>query len=277
MSTHQSPTPLPIYIVSGGTGASAEQLIHTVLAQFPGKSVPVVTVGQVRKPAQIEDAIATAKNAGGTIVHTLVDWRLRQHLVDVARQQGVVHIDLVGELLSRLTTLLRCEPLGKPGLYRQLNREYFERITAIEYTLAHDDGLDPAGWAQADVVLTGVSRTGKTPLSIYLSVLGWKVANVPIVLGLPQPQQFADLDPHHVVGLTIDLDRLLALRLQRYQRLGIKAPADYINPEKMQEEIKAATRLFRQHGFAVLNVTNKPIESSADEVIRLVTRLMTHQ
>jgi regulator of PEP synthase PpsR (kinase-PPPase family) len=252
-------------------------LVHTVLAQFPSKSVPVITVGQVREPVQIEDAIATAKNAGGTIVHTLVDWRLRQHLVDVAQQQGVAQIDLVGELLSRLTTLLKCEPLGKPGLYRQLNREYFERITAIEYTLAHDDGLDPAGWAQADVVLTGVSRTGKTPLSIYLSVLGWKVANVPIVLGLPQPQQFADLDPHHVVGLTIDLDRLLALRLQRYQRLGIKAPADYINPEKMQEEIKAATRLFRQHGFAVLNVTNKPIESSADEVIRLVTRLMTHQ
>ena len=271
MSTLTSPA--PIYIVSGGVGASGEQLVHTVLAQFPGKAVPVITLGHIRELAQIEAAVAQAKATGGTIVHTLVDARLRNALIDLAGQHGVVAIDLVGEMLPRLTMLLGCEPLSKPGLYRQLNRDYFERVSAIEFTLSHDDGLDPAGWAQADVVLAGVSRTGKTPLSVYLSVLGWKVANVPFVFGLPLPSTFAEIDAQRGVGLTIDLDRLLALRQQRYQRLGVLAPGDYINPGKMQEEIQAAHKLFRQRGFAIINVTNKPIESSADEVIGL----MTHQ
>lgn len=274
-STTPTPTPKPppIYVVSGGAGASGEQLVHTALAQFPGKTVPVITLGYIRELTQIEEAVAQAKATSSIIVHTLVDGHLRHALVDHARQHGVVAIDLVGDLLAQLAFRLGCVPLGKPGLYRQLNHEYFERVSAIEFTLSHDDGHDPAGWAQADVVLAGVSRTGKTPLSVYLSVLGWKVANVPIVLDLPLPPAFVEIDAHRGVGLTIDLDRLLAVRQQRYQRLGISAPGDYINPEKMQEEIQAAHKLFRQRGFAIINVTNKPIESSADEVIGL----MTHQ
>src|SRR5512136_3083408 len=117
--------PPPIYIVSGGVGASGEQLVYTVLAQFPESRVPVITVGHVRQPEQIEDVVAQAHASGGTIVHTLIDGRLRDRLVRRAQEQGVVAIDLVGDLMSRLAELLKEEPAGHPGLYRQLHQDYF--------------------------------------------------------------------------------------------------------------------------------------------------------
>ena len=260
----------PIYIVSGGAGASGEQLVHTVLAQFPDCSVPVITVGNVRQVEQIEDVVAQARNSGGTIVHTLIDARLRNVLISLARQQDIVAIDLMGELIGRLADVLGQEPLGQPGLYRKLRHAYFERVAAIEFTMAHDDGRNPPGWSSADVVLVGVSRTGKTPLCIYLSVLGWRVANIPLVLELPTPPGLFKLNPRRVVGLTIDPDVLLMLRQQRFTRLGALRPADYVDPDKIREEIQAALKLFHQAGFAVIDVTDKPIETSADEIIKLI-------
>ncbi len=262
----------PIYIVSGGAGTSGEQLVHTVLAQFPENRVPVMTIGNVRQIEQLEKVVAQAHESGGTIVHTLVDVRLREVLVRLAREQQVTAIDLMGELLARLTDLLGCEPAGRPGLYRLLRRDYFDRVAAIEFTMAHDDGQNPQGWTQADIVLTGVSRTGKTPLSIYLSVLGWKVANVPLIVELPTPPELFTVDARRVVGLTIDPDQLLMLREQRFSRMGSLRPSTYIDPEKIREEIQAARRLFRERGFAMIDVTDRPIESSADEVIQVITR-----
>jgi regulator of PEP synthase PpsR (kinase-PPPase family) len=263
--------PPPIYLVSGGVGASGEQLVHTVLAQFPDYQVPVITFGNVRRVEQLEKIVAQAKTAGGLVVHTFVDGQLRQTLATLAQDQEVTAIDLMGELLSRLANLLGCEPAGKPGLYRQLRRDYFDRVSAIEFTMAHDDGKNAPGWSQADIILTGVSRTGKTPLSIYLSVLGWKVANVPLILELPTPPELLQLDPHRVIGLTIDPDQLLMLREQRFRRMGSLRPTNYIDPEKIREEVQAADRFFRQHRFTVIDVSDKPIESSADEIIRIIS------
>ncbi len=261
----------PIYVVSGGVGASGEQLAQTVLAQFPQSQVRVITLGNVRRPEQIEEAVARAKGTGGILLHTLVDERLRAILIERAREQQVPAIDLMGELLAWLSRVLGCPPLGQPGLYRQLRHDYFERVAAIDFALAHDDGKNPADWRQADVVLTGVSRTGKTPLSVYLSVLGWKVANVPIVFELGVPEGLLQLDRSRVVGLTIDPDQLLMLRERRLSRLGARRPSAYVDPEKVREEVRAALVLFRRAGFAIIDVTDKPIESSADEIIRLIS------
>ncbi len=260
----------PIYVVSGGVGASGEQLVNTVLAQFPDSHVQVFTIGNVRQSEQIERVVMQAAGCGGTIVHTLVDERLRGALSDLARAQGVVAIDLMGELLARLAVVLRREPVQQPGLYRRFHRAYFERVSAIEFTLAHDDGKGPQGWPQADIVLAGVSRTGKTPLSVYLSVLGWKVANVPLVPEIPTPEELFRVDPHRVVGLTIDPDALLMLREQRVRRMGAHRPTAYMDPEKVRDEIQEALRIFRQARFPVIDVTDKPIETSADEIIKLI-------
>jgi [pyruvate, water dikinase]-phosphate phosphotransferase / [pyruvate, water dikinase] kinase len=265
--------PHPIFIVSGGIGASGEQIANTVLAQFPDITVPVVPVRNVRRPEQLEDVIAQAKEQDGTIVHTMVDSHLRQKLIDLAQEHDVTAIDLMGALIDRLTAVLGQPPAEKPGLYRQLHRPYFERIEAIEYALKHDDGQNREGWSAADVLLVGVSRTGKTPLSVYLSVLGWKVANLPIVPEVPTPPELYQLDPAHVIGLKIDLDRLLTFRRRRISQLGIPAQSAYTDPERIEEELRLAQSVFRKGGFYIINVTDKTVEVSADEVIKRISQI----
>jgi regulator of PEP synthase PpsR (kinase-PPPase family) len=264
--------PPPIYIVSGGAGTSGEQLVHTVLAQFPESRVQVITVGHVLQLEQIENVVAQAYATGGTVVHTLVDGHLRDYLVQLAQERGVVAIDLMGPLMSRLAELLGQEPAGHPGLYRQLRQDYFERVACIDFAMAHDDGRHPAGWSLADMVLVGPSRVGKTPLSMYLSVLGWKVANVPLVMELAPPAELFQLDSRRVIGLSIEPGQLLGHRQQRQRRLGAPGPTAYTDPVAIYEEMEAARRVFKQGGFSTIDVTDKPIEASADEIIALITR-----
>lgn len=270
--TATPPAAPPIHVVSGGSGASGEQIVHTVLAQFPEHDIPVVTFGRVRHSAQVEQIVAQAQAQGATLVHTLVDAELRARLEALAHRDSVIAIDLMGPLLNRLAAILGQAPLGQPGLYRHLRRAYFERVAAIEYTLAHDDGQNPQDWPLADVVLVGVSRTGKTPLSVLLSVQGWKTANLPIVPGLPTPPELFHLPAARVIGLTIEPERLLALRRDRVNRLRALAGSAYVDPARIVEELRAALGVFRQGGFHVLDVTDRTLEASADEIFQRVAR-----
>jgi regulator of PEP synthase PpsR (kinase-PPPase family) len=204
----------------------------------------------------------------------MIDAHLRQALNEIASQQGVFAVDLVGAILGRLTDVLGIEPLGQPGLYRKLHKDYFERVEAIEYTMAHDDGKYPEGWPKAEIVLVGVSRTGKTPLSIYLSVLGWKVANIPFVPGIPAPSELFQLDTRRVFGLTIEPGQLLIQRKQRQIRLGVPGLSSYIDPSAVYDEVQTAARQFKEAGFSLIDVTDKTIETSADEILRLISRHM---
>lgn len=262
----------PIYIVSGGMGALGEQAVRTILPQFQGAQMPVEIVRQVRERSQLEAVVARAAQTGGTIVHTLTNGELRQQMITLAAAQQVEAIDIVGPLMVHLTERLGQEPLGKPGLYRELNQAYFKRVEAIEFTLAHDDGKHHQGWPDAEIVLIGPSRVGKTPLSMYLSILGWKVANVPLVPEVaPRAELFA-LDRQRVVGLKIDVSELLHHRQHRQRSLGVGSRSAYNDPVRLHEELDAALRLYRRGGFRVVDVTNKPIETSAGEVITAVTR-----
>jgi regulator of PEP synthase PpsR (kinase-PPPase family) len=262
----------PIYIVSGGVGASGDQVVHTLLAQFPDIQVPVITVGNIRSTDQLEEVIARAKEETGIIVHTLIDSELRKSLVQQTESKGILAIDLMGDLMVWVITNYHQEPLGVPGLFRQLNKDYFERVSAIEYTMAHDDGKDPAGWPKADIVLVGVSRTGKTPISLYLSVLGWKVANIPLVPEIPVLAALYELDARQVIGLIIEPGQLLLHRQHRQQQLGIAGASSYSDPAQIYEELQQARKLYHQAGFSIINVTDKPIETCTDEIIRTITR-----
>lgn len=263
--------PSPIYIVSGASGASGEQLVHTVLAQFPEIQVPVAKVAHARQIGQIESVVKKAAERGGIIVHTLVDDTMRKALIRLGRERDVVTIDLMGGLLSRLTEMLGQKPVGQPGLYRQLHQAYLDRVAAIEFSMAHDDGQNPQDLQDADIILVGVSRLGKTPLSMYLSVLGWKVANVPFIKGMDLPPELFAIDHRRVIGLSINPDQLLFYRKVRRRRMGRLGPDKYDDPTSIDEEIGAARRIFQRHKFSIIDVTNKPIETSADEVIQLIT------
>jgi regulator of PEP synthase PpsR (kinase-PPPase family) len=264
--------PPTIFVVSGSTGASGQKLLRTALAQFEGVDVPIVIVPQVLQECQIEEIVDQAANENGTIVHTFVDVNIRRALIRKARDKNVVAIDLIGRLLARLANVLHQEPIGQPGQYWQQRQAYFERVDAIEYTVNHDDGRNPQSWHLAEIVLVGISRVGKTPLSMCLAVLGWKVANVPLLPDVPLPPELFKLDLRRVVGLIIEPGQLLLHRQQRQRRLKALGESDYINPLKVYEEEVTMRKLYRRSGFAIVNVTDKPIEESADEVIALVTR-----
>jgi regulator of PEP synthase PpsR (kinase-PPPase family) len=264
--------PGPILIVSGGYGASGEQLARTALAQFiAGVAVEVRVIPHVLTQQQVFEAVETARRERGTILHTLVDPKLRRAMIDRARERNVVAIDLIGRLLGHLTSELGQRPLGRPGMYRQLREDYFQRVEAIEFTLLHDDGKKIDELGEAELILVGPSRVGKTPLSIYLSTLGWKVANVPIVHELPVPSELLQADHGRIVGLTIDPMQLLSHRQRRQEGLRVGRRSPYTNPELIVEEVETARRLYRREGFPIINMTNRQIEEAADEVINLTS------
>jgi regulator of PEP synthase PpsR (kinase-PPPase family) len=262
----------PVYVVSGGNGASGEQLVETVLVQFPDFQIPIIKMTHIRQREKIKEIVAKTLETNGTIVHTLVDKDLRDFLIYHGNEKNVAMIDLMGPLFERLIQLLGQRPKEQPGLYRRLRQSYFDRVEAIEFTMNHDDGKNHQGLLQADLVLTGVSRSGKTPLSMFLAVLGWKVANVPIIPDSPIPRELFQIDNHRVFGLDIDFERLLVHRRKREETMRLNSTSDYTNPRAVFEEIEAAKKIFKKHGFAVIQVTDKAIETSAGELIDRVTR-----
>jgi len=259
--------PAPIYLVSGSSGASGEQIIETVLAQFPKIQVPIIKMTYVRRGEQVNEVIAKASKTGGTVVHTLVDPALRKALIRQGGKQNVVTIDLMGDLLERLADVLGCPPKGKPGLYRKLRKEYFDRISAIEFTITHDDGQRAYDLSSADIVLTGVSRSGKTPLSMYLAVHGWKVANIPLILEVPPPPELFRINRRRVIGLSISYEDLLMHRKKRQEEMGASGPLKYTDRFTVLEELEAARKTCKKGGFHLISVTGKPIESIAEEII----------
>ncbi len=279
MDNHSSPNHLSgkstshtIFILSGGMGASAEQVLHTVLAQFPDSRVNITTIPNLRSAEQIQEALEHARARQATVIYTLVDHVLRDRTRQIAEELQISAIDLMGDLIEHLALVLNARPLEQPGLYRRLNEAYFDRVLAIEYTMAHDDGQRPEAWEEADIVLVGASRVGKTPLSMYLSVLGWRVANIPLVPELGIPDGLSRIDWKRVIGLTIAPGQLLAFRKERQRRLGTRGPSDYIHPQKVFEELSLIEQLCRENGYTLLDVTDKPIETTADEILQLMDR-----
>lgn len=270
-------SPLTIFVLSGSLGASGEQLVRKVLAQFPEDSALIKICPRIHHPEQIETIVAKAGQGCSIIVNTMVNEELTQVLMKLAQEQQVVVIDIVRSLLNHLSVLLDQKPLGKPGLYRQLHATYFKRIEAIDYTLAHDDGKDARGWSEAEIVLAGVSRVGKTPISLYLSMLGWKVANIPLVKNVRPRSEFFQLDRRRMVGLTIDPSQLQHHRKHRERRLKGVNLANYVNLVSLYEEIEEIAQMLKREGIKLIDVTNKPIETSADEVVELVNRQLNSE
>ena len=261
----------PIYIVSGGKGLAGDAVVQSVLIQFPNNKVPVIIVPDILNQQKVDDIVSKALVTKGVIVHTMVDPEARKMLIQSCIHSGVNHFDLVGDLSDYLSNLLNTRPISKPGLYRLSNIAYFQRVEAIDFTLKVDDGQNPEKITRADIVLTGVSRTGKTPLSVYLAMFGWKVANVPLVSGIEPPKELFEADPGRVFGLNISQIYLIAQRANRVKSLHMGDDTDYINAKKVGEELAYARRIFERGGFTEIQITNKPIESSANEILNIIT------
>ncbi len=260
----------PVYIVSGGKGVAGHVMVQSTLIQFPDNKVPVQVVTDVITEEKLLETIEKVIHTGGIVVHTMVDTDMRARLIKLCRDRNVREIDMMGELSDYISNLIKKEPVRIPGLYRKVNQEYFDRISSIEFTLAHDDGLNPDKINNADVVLTGVSRAGKTPLSVYMAMFGWKVANIPIVKGMEPPEELFKIDAGRVFGLTLSLSTLITQRSKRLARMGNVSLDSYVEPHDVREEIDYAESIFRKGGFTVIDVTDKPIESSSNEIIAFI-------
>jgi regulator of PEP synthase PpsR (kinase-PPPase family) len=259
-----------IYAVSDATGTTAERVVRAALVQFDDHQINITRCGDIRNKRQVQEIIQRAKISGGFVVHTFVYEELRHVMLTEGRNHNVTTIDLMGPLLARLSELLAKAPRAEPGLFEPFDTAYLERIEAINYTVRHDDGRNIDDLDQAEIVLVGVSRTSKTPLSIYLANRGWKVANVPIALGIEPPNSLFKLPRRRVCGLVIKPERLTELRMARVERLGTHA-LGYADLEHIRSEITFAYHLFeRRRDWPLVDVTAKPIEEAAAEVVTLV-------
>lgn len=256
-----------IFVVSDGTGGTADQLLRAALAQFTETEVNIQRRGGILIEEQVVEVVEEAARVDGFIVHTVVSADMRAAIADIGRLHNVETIDLMGPLLAQLTFQLSDSPSEKPGLFRKLNREYFQRIEAMEFAFRHDDGQRVTELGNADIVLLGVSRTFKTPLSIYLAFKGWLVGNVPIISDLPLAQSVYDLPAGTVFCLTTDANRLAVLRRVRDTHLG-GSTGSYADVDYIRKELTYANSIFRKGGdWCVIEVTKKPIEEIAAEIL----------
>jgi regulator of PEP synthase PpsR (kinase-PPPase family) len=263
-----------VFIVSDATGSTGELVVKAALTQFQTSQARLHRVRNVRNVEQVHDVVEEARKVRGIIAYTLVVPELRKAILTHGRQSAVPTIDILGPVLSRLTDLLELSPMAKPGLFKGLDQAYFDRIEAMNFAIKHDDGQRPADLPQADLILVGVSRTSKTPISIYLSYRGFRVANVPILLDADPPKQLFDVDLKKVIGLTIRPERLQLLRKARAENYKMDLPS-YTELRTIRRELQHSQELFQERGWATFDVTMRSIEEAATVIMELVGRSLS--
>ena len=259
-----------IWVISDGSGSTAERVLQASLVQFGHENVMVERIPDVRTKRQIKDIIKRASQQKGFVAYTLVSTKLRNEIATRSNEYNVPTVDLLGPLLTCLSNFLASSPEAKPGLLDELDHHYFKRIDAVGFAVKHDDGQRLEDLPKADVVIAGVSRTSKTPLSMYLAYnKGLLVANVPIILGLDPPVQFFKTDQKKIVGLTIKPDLLISLRQTRLAQLA-HADINYGDAKHVIDELKYSHEIFRKNPkWPVIDITGKAIEEMANEVCSL--------
>jgi [pyruvate, water dikinase]-phosphate phosphotransferase / [pyruvate, water dikinase] kinase len=263
-----------VFVISDGTGETAMGMLKAALVQYENLDIKLSRFKNVRNINQIEKILDQAKNENGFVVYTLVSKSVRKEIKEKSRLMNVPTVDLLGGLLESLDLFFETSSSSDPeaGLLRTVDDKYFKRIEAIEYTVRHDDGKTTQQLDEADIVLVGISRTSKTPLSIFLSHKGWKVANIPLVPETPLPKELFEIDQKKVVGLTIDEAKLRLIRRKRLENFGQDPGSTYANMEQIQKEINYANEIFKKNRrWPVVNVTDRALEETAAEVARIVS------
>ncbi len=263
--------PKPILVLSDGTGETGEKMVRAALQQFKGHLVHVRTYAHITRRDQLRSWFRVAHRQNAAVVTTLVAKEMREYAAELSAEHGVAHLDLIEGLLGLLTSYLEQQPVGVPGLMHQADESYFRRIEAVEFTVKADDGKEPRSLDKADIVLVGVSRTSKTPLSTYLAHKGYKVGNVPIVLDHPAPRQLFDVDQQRVFALTIDAGALQSIREARVSAMGLAQQMNYCDMDYILAELEYADGLFRANReWPVIDVTGKAVEETAATILGIL-------
>jgi len=253
-----------IDIVSDSTGETAEKVVRAAMLQFPHSGAHIRMHTRVRTKEAARPVLERAAKDGALVVFTVVSPELREFIHAQSYELKIEALDLIGSLIGRLSTFLDREPINMPSALLPLSDEYFRRIEAVEFTVKSDDGKEPRNFRKADIVLVGVSRTSKTPLSTLLAQRGLKVANLPIVLGIEPPPELNDAPTERIVGLTIELNQLVEIRKARLKQLGMPMDASYGLVDQVKAELDYARNIFDRHpSWPVIDVTGRAIEETA--------------
>ncbi|MFD0588595.1 pyruvate, water dikinase regulatory protein [Paenibacillus sp. GCM10027627] len=261
-----------IYVCSDAVGETAEAVAKATLRQFSSENVKIKRYGHLRTEDEIARIVAEASLTGGFISYTLVQPELRELMREEAMKHGVRAVDVMGPMMQAFVDTFGSFPKREPGLLHSIDEAYHRRIEAIEFAVKYDDGKDARGLVQAQVVLIGVSRTSKTPLSVFLSHKGIKTANLPLMPEVNPPEELKQGPGRLIVGLTMQADHLLEIRTERLKSLGLPSSAQYASPERIKEELDYAASVMASLECPVIDVTNRAIEETAGIIIEWLNK-----
>lgn len=261
-----------VFVLSDSVGDTAELVIKAGLSQFTNGDYDIQRISYVDDKAIIDETLELVQEKNAFLAFTLVDPDLRNYMNNQARKLDVEVIDIMGPMMDLMERKFKNEPHLEPGLVYKLDKDYFERIEAIEFAVRYDDGRDPRGISRADIVLIGVSRTSKTPLSQYLAHQRLKVANIPLVPEVDPPEELFQLDKTKCIGLRISREKLIEIRKERLKALGLGDHATYATLQRIDEELAYFDEIIERIGCKVIDVSNKAVEETANVIMHACNR-----
>ncbi len=260
-----------IYLVSDSTGETIDRIFTALKAQFSIFKYKKHQFSFTRTKNQVNEIIKiSSKNKNSVILYTLVDAQLTNFLIKEAAKKGIPCFGVLGELIKNFSEILKQDALNIPSRQHKMNEEYYDRVEAIQFTMRHDDGRDLKDIENSDIIILGVSRTSKTPTSIYLANRGFKTSNIPLVNQNSIPENLKKNEKNIcIVGLTTDPERLIDLRKNRLRSLKENEKSSYTNLKKISEEIYEARKAFKKYKWPVIDVTRKSVEETAASIIKI--------
>ncbi len=260
---------LHLHLLSDSTGETLEVIAKACLAQFDNVEVLRHFWPMVRSEGHLDRVLDDIERRPGLVLYTLVNSNIRRDLEQKCRRRGIHAVSALDPVVDALSVVLGQQAKARPGRQHALDAAYFARVDAIQFTIAHDDGIGSDNWEEADIILAGVSRTSKTPTSIYLANRGYKVANIPLVPEAPPPPNLFTVQHPLVVVLTTSCDRLIQIRRNRLLALNQAPETDYVDMEAVNAELAFARRMFADNGWPVIDVTRRSIEETAFAIMKL--------
>ncbi|SDN43153.1 pyruvate, water dikinase regulatory protein [Alkalicoccus daliensis] len=259
-----------VYIISDSVGETAELVVKAAISQFDEAKTSIRRIPYVEDIGTVDEVIAEAKENKGLLAFTVVIQEIRQYILRRAKEEGLPVYDILSPLLTMMEDRLEEAPKYESGLIHTLDEDYFRKVEAIEFAVKYDDGRDPRGVLRADVVLVGVSRTSKTPLSQYLAHKRLKVANVPLVPEVEPPEELFKIKPEKIIGLKISPEKLNGIRTERLKALGLKAEANYATLQRIEEELRYSEAMMERLNCQVIDVSTKAVEETANIIYQIV-------
>ncbi|WP_353892292.1 pyruvate, water dikinase regulatory protein [Proteinivorax hydrogeniformans] len=259
-----------VHVMSDSLGETAEQVVKAVASQFNSGNAAINRHPYITDQLGVEEVIKEAVKDNAMVAYTFVSPQLREFSEALCKQMQLPYVDILGPVMEQFEKITSIKPKLEPGIYRKLDEEYFRRIEAIEFAVKYDDGKDPRGILRADVVLLGVSRTSKTPLSMYLAHKQIKAANVPLVPEIKPPKELYEINPKKIIGLTISPSQLNEIRRERLLALGLGDHSSYASMERILSELDYAENIMKDLSCPVLEVTNKAVEETAGKLLEII-------